>query len=134
MKKNFILLKTDNNDNYIITELVEENDTQLVVKYPVVLRVNASVDSINVQTTKVMPFSMNNIVAFSKSSIIALSKPNERIIEYYLNFLDKYSEVFDELIEKQVLDMSDNDEYLDDETSEEDTLPEVYCTSNNTIH
>lgn len=134
MKKNFILLKTDNNDNYIITELVEENDTQLVVKYPVVLRVNASVDSINVQTTKVMPFSMNNIVAFSKTSIIALSKPNERIIEYYLNFLDKYSEVFDELIEKQVLDMSDNDEYLDDETSEEDTLPEVYCTSNNTIH
>ena len=134
MKKNFILLKTDNNDNYIITELVEENDTQLVVKYPVVLRVNASVDSINVQTTKVMPFSMNNIVAFSKTSIIALSKPNERIIEYYLNFLDKYSEVFDELIEKQVLDMSDNDEYLDDETIEEDTLPEVYCTSNNTIH
>ena len=134
MKKNFILLKTDNNDNYIITELIEENDTQLVVKYPVVLRVNASVDSINVQTTKVMPFSMNNIVAFSKTSIIALSKPNERIIEYYLNFLDKYSEVFDELIEKQVLDMSDNDEYLDDETSEEDTLPEVYCTSNNTIH
>lgn len=132
MKKNFILLKTDNNDNYIITELVEENDTQLVVKYPIVLRVNSSVDSISVHTTKLMPFSMNNIVAFSKTSIIALSKPNERIIEYYLNFLDKYSEVFDDLIEKQVLDMSDD--YVDDEPSEEDTLPEVYCTSNNTIH
>lgn len=134
MKKNFILLKVDNNDNYIITELVEENDTQLVVKYPVVLRVKSTEDSISVQTTKVMPFSMNNIVAFSKSSIIALSKPNERVIEYYLNFLDKYSEVFDDLIEKQVLDMGNDDEYLDDESSEEDTLPEVYSTSNNTIH
>lgn len=137
MKKNFILLKTDNNDNFVISELLEETETQLVVKYPVVLRVNSSVETISVYTTKLMPFSMNNVVAFTKTSIIALTKPNERIIEYYLNFLAKYSEIFDDLIEKQVLDMDMTDEFAEEEPELYDEEPDEFVvqqTSNNTIH
>ena len=135
MKKNFILLKVDNADNYIITEMVEETELQLVVKYPVVIRVASSMESISVHTTKFMPFSMNNVVAFSKSNILALSKPNERVIEYYLNFLSKYSEVLDDAIESQILDM--NNEYeedlYDEQAKEEDTITITTEYSSNTI-
>jgi hypothetical protein len=135
MKKNFILLKVDNADNYIITEMVEETELQLVVKYPVVIRVASSMESISVHTTKFMPFSMNNVVAFSKSNILALSKPNERVIEYYLNFLSKYSEVLDDAIESQILDM--NNEYeedlYDEQAKEEDTITISTEYSSNTI-
>jgi hypothetical protein len=135
MKKNFILLKIDSADNYIITELVEETELQLVVKYPVVIRVASSMESISVHTTKFMPFSMNNVVAFSKSSILALSKPNERIIEYYLNFLSKYSEVLDDAIESQILDMNDGyeEELYDEHAKEEDTITDDTEYSSNTI-
>ena len=137
MKKNFILLKIDSADNYIITELVEETELQLVVKYPVVIRVASSMESISVHTTKFMPFSMNNVVAFSKSSILALSKPNERIIEYYLNFLSKYSEVLDDAIESQILDMNDEyeEELYDEHAKEEDTITvDTEYSSNTIIH
>jgi hypothetical protein len=135
MKKNFILLKIDSADNYIITELVEETELQLVVKYPVVIRVASSMESISVHTTKFMPFSMNNVVAFSKSSILALSKPNERIIEYYLNFLSKYSEVLDDAIESQILDMNDGyeEDLYDEHVKEEDTITDDTEYSSNTI-
>ena len=135
MKKNFILLKIDSADNYIITELVEETELQLVVKYPVVIRVASSMESISVHTTKFMPFSMNNVVAFSKSSILALSKPNERIIEYYLNFLSKYSEVLDDAIESQILDINDGyeEDLYDEHAKEEDTITISTEYSSNTI-
>jgi hypothetical protein len=135
MKKNFILLKVDNADNYIITELAEETELQLVVKYPVVIRVVSSMESISVHTTKFMPFSMNNVVAFSKANILALSKPNERIIEYYLNFLSKYSEVLDDAIESQILDMNNEyeEELYDEHAKEEDTIEINTEYSSNTI-
>jgi hypothetical protein len=55
-----------------------------------------------------MPFSENNIVALKKSSIIAFSKPNERIIRYYLTFMERFQQILDEDLEKDICGLQDD--------------------------
>lgn len=135
MKKNFILLKTDSLDNYIITEVLEETEDQILVNYPVVIRLISDFNSgtVGVQTSKVMPFSINNVVAYSKESIVAMSKPSEVIVKHYLNFIEKHSQAFDTILENELL--GDNEGYREELFEPEEELEIVTPTnvSSNTI-
>jgi hypothetical protein len=134
MKKNFILLKTDSLDNFIVTELLEETDTQLLVNYPIVIRLMNDYDKglFSVHSVKVMPFSMNNVVAYSKNSIVAMSKPNEMIIKYYLGCVEGSQRELSEELERAIL----QDDLVDDLDEElgVDSLLSMRSNSNTSIH
>lgn len=108
----FILVKLSDDDSFIIGELHNETEDDVVMKYPVVVRLRTTVNqTTNVTTSKLMPFSENNIVALKKSSIIAFSKPNEKIIKYYLKFMDNFKKILDEDLENDICGLQD--EYSD---------------------
>jgi len=108
----FILVKLSDDDSFIIGELHNESEDDVVMKYPVVIRLKTTINqTTNVTTSKLMPFSENNIVALKKTSIIAFSKPNERIIKYYLTFMERFQRILDEDLEKDICGLQD--EYSD---------------------
>ena len=119
----FILVKLSDDDSFIIGELHNESEDDVVMKYPVVVRLRTTINqTTNVTTSKLMPFSDNNIVALKKSSIVAFSKPNERIIKYYLKFMDRFQTILDEDLEKDICGLQDdyNDSPLSIEVDDED--------------
>lgn len=104
----FILVKLNDDDSFIIGELHNETEDDVVLKYPVVVRLRTTVNqTTNVTTSKLMPFSENNIVALKKSSIIAFTKPNERIIKYYLRFMENFRKILDEDLENDICSLQD---------------------------
>ena len=99
----FILVKLSDDDSFIIGELHNETEDELVLKYPVAIRLRTTINqTTNVTTSKLMPFSENNIVALRKAALLGFSKPNERIIKYYLRFLDKFQKILDEDLENDI--------------------------------
>jgi uncharacterized membrane protein YukC len=123
----FILVKLSDDDSFVIGEMHNENEDDVVLKYPIIITMKATANhSTNVTTSKLMPFSENNIVALKKHSIVGFSKPNERIIKYYLKFLNQYKDVLDNLLEEEILSLQD--EY-DPESYEEEALPSPAASS-----
>lgn len=121
----FILVKLSDDDSFVIGELHNETEDDVVMKYPVVVRLRTTVNqTTNVTTSKLMPFSENNIVAMKKSSIVAFSKPNERIIKYYLRFLERFQKILDEDLENDICGLQEGysdplDEEIDDDMDDE---------------
>ena len=77
----FILIKLSDDDSFIIGEMHNETEEDIVLKYPIVIRLRTTVNqTTNVTTSKFLPFSENNIVALKKSALIGFTKPNEKII------------------------------------------------------
>lgn len=98
-------------DSFIIGEMQNETEEELVLIYPIVLRLKSTTQrTTNVSTSKMMPFSMNNVVAIRKNNIISVTKPNERIIKYYLNFLRLYREALDTILEQEIVDLQEDSE------------------------
>lgn len=131
----FILVKLSDDDSFIIGELHNETDDEVVMKYPIVVKLRTTVhQTTNVTTSKLMPFSENNIVALKKSAIVGFSKPNERIIKYYLGFLDKFQKVLDEDLEKDICGLQDDysDSPLSVELDDEEELDGVGVSINST--
>lgn len=121
----FILVKLSDDDSFVIGELHNETDEDVVLKYPVVVRLRTTVNqTTNVSTSKLMPFSENNIVALKKTAIVGVSKPNERIIKYYLRFLERFQKILDEDLENDICGLQDdyNEHSLDYE--DEDDIDE----------
>lgn len=118
----FILVKLSDDDSFIIGELHNETEDDVVMKYPVVIRLKTTINqTTNVTTSKLMPFSENNIVALKKNVIVAFSKPNERIIKYYLRFLDKFQKILDEDLENDICGLQEGySDPLDIEMDDED--------------
>lgn len=99
----FILIKLDGDDAFVIGQMHNETDDEVVLRYPIIMRFrNAINETTNVTTSKLMPFSENNIVAVKKSSIVGFSKPNEKIIKYYLAFLKNFQDVLDKDLEDDI--------------------------------
>ena len=117
----FILVKLSDDDSFIIGELHNETEDDVVLKYPVVIRLRTTVNqTTNVTTSKLMPFSENNIVALKKTAIVGFSKPNERIIKYYLKFLENFQSMLDNDLENDICGLQDGysdplDYEIDDE-------------------
>ena len=139
MKEMFMLMKLSDSDNFIVGKLVKETDNEIIISYPISIRLSPNaMGTTSVSTTKMMPFSKNNLVAIMKQKIVAMSKPNEKIIGYYTNFVEKYGKLYDELLEDDILGIKlkeeelPNDE-LDDEI-EDNVVTFKIPTSNNSIH
>ena len=139
MKEMFMLMKLSDSDNFIVGKLVKETDNEIIISYPISIRLTPNaMGTTSVSTTKMMPFSKNNLVAIMKPKIVAMSKPNEKIIGYYNNFVEKYGKLYDELLEDDILgiklkeDELPNDE-LDDEI-EDNVVTFKIPTSNNSVH
>lgn len=119
----FILVKLGDEDSFVIGELHNETEEDVVLKYPLIIRLKTTTNqTTNVTTSKLMPFSDNNIVALKKSAIVGFSKPNERIIKYYLKFLERFQNILDEELEKDICGLQDdyNDSPLGMEIDDED--------------
>ena len=130
----FILVKLSDDDSFIIGELHNETEDDVVMKYPVVIRLKTTINqTTNVTTSKLMPFSENNIVALKKNTIIAFSKPNERIIKYYLKFLERFQKILDEDLENDICGLQDGysnplDIEIDDEDEDAGIVTSVQST------
>jgi len=72
---------------------------------------------------------MNNLVAIRKQTIIAISKPNIKVIDYYKNFVEKFSKIYDEVLENDILGIKSDE--LD---IEEDGLTLEVKGSGSSVH
>ena len=139
MKDTFILMKLSDSDNFIIGKLVNETDNEIIIAYPISIRLAPNVmGTTSVSTTKMMPFSKNNLVAVMKPKIVAMSKPNEKIIGYYTEFVEKYGKIYDELLEDDILGLKAQEGELP-EDEENDSIEDNVVTfkipsSNNSVH
>ena len=139
MKDTFILMKLSDSDNFIIGKLVNETDGEIIIGYPISIRLAPNVmGTTSVSTTKMMPFSKNNLVAVMKPKIVAMSKPNEKIIGYYTEFVEKYGKIYDELLEDDILGLKAQEGELP-EDEENDSIEDNVVTfkipsSNNSVH
>ena len=138
MKNVFILMKLSDSDNFIVGELKNETEGEIIIGYPISIRLAPNaMGTTSVSTTKMMPFSKNNLVAIMKPKIVAMSKPNEKIISYYINFVEKYGKVYDELLEDDILGIKAKEGELPDELDDEiedNVVTFKLPTSNNSIH
>ena len=135
MKEMFILMKLSDSDNFIVGKLKNETDGEIIIEYPISIRLSPNaMGTTSVSTTKMMPFSKNNLVAIMKPKIVAMSKPNEKIIGYYNSFIEKYSKIYDELLEDDILGVKSEDDILDDESDEVIDLNNVVPSSNTYVH
>ncbi|MDC3266336.1 hypothetical protein OAU13_00255 [bacterium] len=118
----FILVKLSDDDSFVVGELHNETDEEVVLKYPIAVKLKTTINqTTNVSTSKLMPFSENNIVALRKQSIVGFTKPNERIIKYYLRFLNNFQKLLDEDLENDILGLQDSySDPLDIELDDED--------------
>lgn len=131
----FILVKLGDEDSFVIGEMHNETEDDVVLKYPVIIRLKTTINqTTNVTTSKLMPFSENNIVALKKSAIVGFSKPNERIIKYYLKFMERFQKILDEDLEREICGLQDdyNDSSLDYEIDDEDDTDGVTVTVGST--
>jgi hypothetical protein len=139
MKEMFVLMKLSDSDNFIVGKLKNETEGEIIIEYPISIRLQPNaMGTTSVSTTKMMPFSKNNLVAIMKPKIVAMSKPNEKIIGYYTSFIEKYSKIYDELLEDDILGVKVvEDDIPDDELDDEITDNVVSFkvpTSNNSVH
>jgi hypothetical protein len=120
MKEMFVLMKLSDSDNFIIGKLKNETEGEIIIEYPISIRLQPNaMGTTSVSTTKMMPFSKNNLIAIMKPKIVAMSKPNEKIIGYYTSFIEKYSKIYDELLEDDILGVKSQEEDISDDESEE---------------
>lgn len=139
MKEMFVLMKLSDSDNFIIGRLKNETEGEVIIEYPISIRLQPNaIGTTSVSTTKMMPFSKNNLVAIMKPKIVAMSKPNEKIIGYYNSFLEKYSKIYDELLEDDILGVKSQEEDIPDDELDDEISDNVVTfkvpTSNNSIH
>lgn len=127
----FILVKLSDDDSFVIGELKNETEDEVILKYPIVMKLRTTINqTTNVSTSKMMPFSQNNIVALRKQSIVGFSKPNERIIKYYLKFIENFQKILDEDLENDILGLQEG--FSDPLDFEEDDEEFTITSVNNT--
>jgi hypothetical protein len=139
MKEMFVLMKLSDSDNFIIGKLKNETEGEIIIEYPISIRLQPNaIGTTSVSTTKMMPFSKNNLVAIMKPKIVAMSKPNEKIIGYYTSFIEKYSRIYDELLEDDILGVKSQEEDIPDDELDDEMADNVVTfkvpTSNNSVH
>ena len=136
----YILLKLSDQDNFIIGKLASETDGEVILEYPISIRLAPNpMGSTSVSTTKMMPFSLNNMVAIMKGKIVAMSKPNEKVIGYYENFIEKFAKLYEDTLENDILGIREESADASVEADEADDESDNVVTfkipnANNTLH
>lgn len=137
MSESFVLMKLSDNDNFVVGKLVTETEGEVILEYPIVIRLTPNpMGTTSVSTTKLMPFSLSNKVAIMKTKIVAMSKPNEKVIGYYQRFVEKYGKMYDSVLEDDILgikpEVTEVQEEIDKEV--EDNVVTFKIPSGNTVH
>lgn len=137
MSESFVLMKLSDNDNFVVGKLVTETEGEVILEYPIVIRLTPNpMGTTSVSTTKLMPFSLSNKVAIMKAKIVAMSKPNEKVIGYYQRFVEKYGKMYDSVLEDDILgikpEVTEVQEEIDKEV--EDNVVTFKIPSGNTVH
>ena len=102
--KLFLAVKLGDRSNLIIGELVSENATELVLHYPILINMFSDDEGhLNVATSKYFMFAENDKVALLKTTIASVAKPRQELVQYYLNFVDKYAAKINAEMEIEVL-------------------------------
>lgn len=136
----YILLKLSDQDNFVIGKLTNETEGEIILDYPISIRLSPNaMGTTSVSTTKMMPFSMNNLVAIMKNKIIAMSKPNEKVIGYYENFVEKYAKLYQDTLENDILGLKIEEDELNELDNESEEAVDNVVTfkapsSNNSVH
>ena len=131
----FILIKLSDEDSFVIGELHKETEEDIILNYPIIMRLKTTINqTTNVSTSKLMPFSDNNLVALKKISMLGFSKPNEKIIKYYLRFKENFQKILDEDLENDIVGLQDSYDLdpLDYEDDDMDIAPSN--TSRGVLH
>lgn len=127
----FILVKLSDDDSFVVGELRNETEDEVILVYPIVMKLRTTINqTTNVSTSKMMPFSENNVVALRKQSIVGFSKPNEKIIKYYLRFIENFQKILDEDLENDILGLQEG--FSDPLDFEEDDEELTITSVNNT--
>ena len=136
MSESFVLMKLSDNDNFVVGKLVTETEGEVILEYPIVIRLTPNpMGTTSVSTTKLMPFSLSNKVAIMKTKIVAMSKPNEKVIGYYQRFVEKYGKMYDSVLEDDILGIKPEvDEPEEKSEATEGNVVSFRAPSGNTVH
>lgn len=137
MSESFLLMKLSDNDNFVVGKMISETEGEVILEYPIVIRLTPNpMGTTSVSTTKMMPFSKNNLVAIMKAKIVSMSKPNEKVISYYRNFVEKYGEMYDTVLEDDILGIKPEMPEVQEEANNdvEDNVVTFKIPSGNTVH
>lgn len=136
MSESFVLMKLSDNDNFVVGKLVTETEGEVILEYPIVIRLTPNpMGTTSVSTTKLMPFSLSNKVAIMKTKIVAMSKPNEKVIGYYQRFVEKYGKMYDSVLEDDILGIKPEvDEPEEKSEATEGNVVSFRVPSGNTVH
>ena len=136
MSESFVLMKLSDNDNFVVGKLVTETEGEVILEYPIVIRLTPNpMGTTSVSTTKLMPFSLSNKVAIMKAKIVAMSKPNEKVIGYYQRFVEKYGKMYDSVLEDDILGIKPEvDEPEEKSEATEGNVVSFRAPSGNTVH
>jgi hypothetical protein len=102
--KLFLAVKLGDRSNLIIGELLSENATEIVLHYPILINMYSDDEGhLNVATSKYFMFAENDKVALLKTTIASVAKPRQELVQYYLNFVERYAEKINAEMEIEVL-------------------------------
>ncbi len=106
-KPKYILLKVSDRSAFLIGQLLEETENEVVVHFPVVMAIGLDDnDELNVTASKWFPFCVDDVVQIPKETIVAVASPKQNVIDHYQRFMAETPEVQDDSLENAVLGRS----------------------------
>lgn len=106
-KPKYILLKVSDRSAFLIGQLLEETENEVVVHFPVVMAIGLDDnDELNVTASKWFPFCVDDVVQIPKETIVAVASPKQNVIDHYQRFMAETPEVQDDTLENEVLGRS----------------------------
>lgn len=102
--RRFIMLKVGDRSAFLVGQLLEETDSEVVLYFPVVMTMGLDDhDELELNASKWMPFSKDDTVQIPKESLVAVAAPAEHLIDFYLKFLEDCPELRNGSLESKVL-------------------------------
>lgn len=112
-KPKYILLKVSDRSAFLVGQLLEETDNEVVVHFPVVMTIGLNEeDELNINASKWFPFCVDDVVQIPKETIVAVASPKQNVIDYYQKFMAETPGLLDDTLENTVLSRSDGPRYV----------------------
>lgn len=104
----YVLLKVSDRSAFLVGQLIEETDAEIVVQTPVIMTMGIDdQDELYVNASKWFPFAEDDVVQIPKESIVAVATPKKNILDYYVRFINANPELSDDSLENKVLARSE---------------------------
>lgn len=103
-KTSFVMFKVGDRSSFIVSELLEETDNEVILASPVVMVLNYDDEgSLQVIPSKWMPFTADDVVQVPKERLVAIARPTRKIIDHYRAFIKENPDISDGSLEDEVL-------------------------------